>query len=126
MKSIIFLFCLMVAGIFEANAQQKITKMMQVTTIESVVGGGVGRSRVVITKEDGTQDEKDMENLFSVMGINFKNIKSNELLILQLIKSYTDTGWKIQSVTPLTLSPGSGGAGIFMTRYLLVKEDDKK
>src|SRR5262245_18727303 len=101
-------------------------KFMQITTIESVIGGGFGRSKMVITKEDGSQEEKDMENLFSMTGMNMKNIKSNESDILKTLKTYTDGGWKIEQVTQLTLSPGSGNAGIFMNRYLLSKADEKK
>lgn len=107
-------------------AQKSETRYMQITAIESVVGGGLGRSRMIITKEDGTQEEKDLNNLFSITGINFKNIKENETTILQTIVSYTDTGWKMFSNTPLTLSPGTNGSGIFMTRYLLTKEEGKK
>ena len=110
---------------FAANSQEK-QKFMQITTIESVVGGGFGRSAMVVTKEDGSQQEKSMENLFSLTGLNMKNIKSNETNILKELKTYTDEGWKIQSVTPLTLSPTQNGTGIFMTRYLLVKDDVKK
>lgn len=101
-------------------------KFMQITTIESVIGGGFGRSKMLITKEDGSQDERDMENLFSLTGMNMKNIKSNESDILRALKTYTDQGWKIDQVTPLTLSPGDKGPGIFMTRYLLSKPDEKK
>jgi hypothetical protein len=106
-------------------AQNKSSKYIQITTVESVVGGGIGRSKMIITKEDGSQEEKDLNNLFSIAGINFKNIKENEISILQTLKSYTDTGWKLFSSTPLTLSPGTNGSGIFMTRYLLVKEDER-
>ena len=120
---LILSFCFTVAA---ALAQEKM-KFMQITTIESVVGGGFGRSKMLITKEDGTQEESDMENLFSLTGINMKNIKSNESAILRTLKSYADEGWRLQSTTPLTLSPNqNSGNGIFMTRYLLVKEDVKK
>jgi hypothetical protein len=102
------------------------TKFVQITTIESVVGGGIGRSKMIITKEDGSQEEKDMENLFSIGGINFRNIRENETSILQTLKSYADNGWKLFSSTPLTLSPGTNAYGIFMTRYLLVKDEPKK
>ena len=50
---------------------------MQLTTVESVLAGGVGRSRMIITNPDGSQKESDLENLFSLVGINFKNIKQN-------------------------------------------------
>jgi hypothetical protein len=110
----------------EAAVKETPKKFMQITTIESVVGGGFGRSKMVITKEDGSQEERDMENLFSLTGINMKNIKSNESDILKVLKVYTDEGWKIEQVTPLTLSPGNNGVGIFMTRYLLTRPDEKK
>lgn len=110
----------------DAPAKEPIKKFMQITTIESVVGGGFGRSKMIITKEDGSQEERDMENLFSLTGMNLKNIKSNESDILKALKTYTDEGWKIEQVTPLTLSPGDKGSGIFMTRYLLAKPDVKK
>ena len=125
MKKLVFALILFISLTSGAFAQQA-EKFMQITTIESVVGGGFGRSKMIITKEDGTQEEKDLENLFSMAGINFKNIKSNESLILQTIKSFTDAGWKLKSTVPLTLSPGNNGSGIFMTRYLLAKDSTAK
>jgi hypothetical protein len=119
------LLILLVAGLFlhsEIRAQKTTTKFVQITTVESVVGGGLGRSKMIITKEDGTTEEKEMSNLFSMTGINFKNIKDNDATILQTLKTYTDDGWKLFSNSPLTLSPGTNGAGIFMTRYLLSKD----
>lgn len=131
MKRILLALAILITVASGAYAQQQngttaITgKFMQITTIESVVGGGFGRSKMIVTKEDGSQEEKDLENLFSMTGINFKNIKTNETTILQTIKTYTDTGWKLHATIPMTLSPGNNGAGIFMTRYLLVREDKK-
>ncbi|TAL45356.1 MAG: hypothetical protein EPN92_07565 [Chitinophagaceae bacterium] len=110
----------------EAAVKEPPQKYMQITTIESVIGGGFGRSKMVITKEDGTQEDRDMENLFSLTGLNLKNIKANESDILKTLKSFTDEGWKLYQVIPLTLSPGDKGSGIFMTRYLLSKPDEKK
>ena len=110
----------------ESSVKEPTQKYMQITTIESVIGGGFGRSKMVITKEDGTQEDRDMENLFSLTGLNLKNIKANESDILKTLKSFTDEGWKLYQVIPLTLSPGDKGSGIFMTRYLLSKPDEKK
>jgi len=123
------LLILLIAGTLihtNAHAQKITTRFVQITTIESVVGGGMGRSRMLITKDDGSSEEKEISNLFSLAGINFKNIKENDVTILQTLKTYTDDGWKLFSNTPLTLSPGNSGSGIFMTRYLLVKETEKK
>lgn len=104
-----------------------VKQFMQINTIESVLAGGTGRSRMIITFPDGTQKEADLDNLFSMTGINFKNIKDNEDRILRTLRSYTDDGWKLDHVTSLTLSQNDSGAGgIFMTRYLLSKSSEKK
>ena len=99
-------------------------KFMQINTVESVVQGGLGRSKMITTYADGSQKESDLENLFSLVGINFKNIKSNEEQVLRALKTCTDEGWKIDQVTSFTLSPADGaGVGIFMTRYLLSRTE---
>jgi hypothetical protein len=101
------------------------THYMQITTIESVISGGAGRSKMIITKDDGSAEEKELNNIFSMVGINFKNIKENEINILTTLKTYTDDGWKLANVIPLTLSPNQSGNGMFMTRYLLSREINK-
>lgn len=99
-------------------------KFMQITTIESVMAGGSGRSKMIITNPDGSQKESDMDNLFSIAGINFKNIKSNEARIVSTLKDYAESGWTIEQATSLTVSPNdNGSAGMFMTRYLLSKNE---
>lgn len=100
------------------------TKLMQITTLESVVGGGLGRSKMIITDENGVQTEKSLENLFSMVGINMGNIKGNESAILNELKTYMAQGWKLMATIPLTVSPSKegGSVGIFMTRYLLSKD----
>ena len=126
MKRILFAVAIALAfspSLFAQDAQPEPSKFfMQITTVESVVAGGMGRSRMVITNPDGSQKESEMNNLFSIAGINFKNIKENEDKIIRTLKEYTDGGWKIEQVTSLTLSQNdSGSGGIFMTRYLLSK-----
>jgi len=104
-----------------------VKKFMQINTVESVVAGGMGRSKMIITNPDGSQQEAELENLFSVAGINFKNIKENEDKLVKTLKGFTDDGWKLEHVTSLTLSQNDSGAGgIFMTRYLLSKPVEKK
>jgi hypothetical protein len=129
MKRII-VFALLVLSLSSLKAQEIKAEpgkqFMQITTVESVVGGGLGRSKMIITNPDGSQKESDLENLFSLAGINFKNIKENEDKIVKVLKGYTDEGWKVDYVTSFTLSPSDNGLGIFMTRYLLSKPDSKK
>jgi len=131
MKKVFLLFVIAVAfssTIKAQEASQETPKQfMQITSVESVLAGGLGRSKLVITNADGTQSDTDLENLFSLVGINFKNIKENEGKLIKTLKSYTDNGWKIDHVTSLTLSQNDTGAGgIFMTRYLLSKSSEKK
>lgn len=128
-KNLLAFICfvtVMNAAIAQDGKTETSVQFMQITTIESVIGGGLGRSKMLITNADGSQKEADMNNLFSLVGINFKNIKENEDQIIKTLKTYTDEGWKLEQVTPLTVSPGNNGTGIFMTRYLLSKPISKK
>ena len=131
MKKAILVLVLITAVSFSLPAQEIKAdpgkQFMQINTVESVLAGGLGRSKMIITSPDGSQKETELENLFSLTGINFKNIKENEDKILRTIKSFTDEGWKLEHVTSLTLSQNDNGAGgIFMTRYLLSKPVEKK
>jgi len=126
----IIVFALLMLSLSSLKAQEIKAEpgkqFMQITTVESVVGGGLGRSKMIITNPDGSQKESDLENLFSLAGINFKNIKENEDKIVKVLKGHTDEGWKVDYVTSFTLSPSDNGPGIFMTRYLLSKPDSKR
>jgi hypothetical protein len=131
MKKIYLLLAIAITFTSSAYSQDIKTEaskqFMQVTTVESVLAGGLGRSKMIITNPDGSQKESDLENLFSLVGINFKNIKQNEDKVVRTLKEYTNSGWKVEHVTSLTLSQNDSGAGgIFMTRYLLSKAEEKK
>jgi len=118
----IFIALILFVSFIETRAQDSDKQFMQITTVESVVAGGIGRSKLLITNADGSQKEADLDNLFSLAGINFKNIKDNDQKMIVLLKQYTDAGWKLEHITSLTLSQNDSGAGgIFMTRYLLSK-----
>jgi hypothetical protein len=96
MKKIITLLIVVLTISCSLNAQdvksEANKQFMQVNTVESVVAGGLGRSKMIITNPDGSQKEADLENLFSMTGINFKNIKENEDKIVRTLKTYTDDG----------------------------------
>lgn len=100
-------------------------QFLQMTTIESIVPGGLGRSRVLFTPEWKGTKESSMENLFSLLGINMGNVRSNEELILRYVGEITADGWELYQTTPLTQTiQGAGGQsqqGIFLTRYLFRK-----
>jgi hypothetical protein len=130
MKRILLSLSFLPALFIESKAQdvkvEESKEFMQITTVESVISAGFGRSKMLITNPDGSQKEYEMNNLFSLTGIHFKNIKENEDQIIKTLKSYTDEGWKLEQVMPLTLSPTGNGPGIFMTRYLLSRPEHRK
>ncbi len=72
---------------------------MQVSTIESIIPAGGGRSKMMITLQDGKQNESDLENLYSIGGINFGNVQSNERAIIEKINQLTAEGWELHQVT---------------------------
>jgi hypothetical protein len=98
----------------------------QFSTIESVVPGGLGRSRVISSDEKDQTVEKDLLNFYSMTGINFKNVANNDRLIVETINQYIAEGWELHTVTTGVNDSGGGqggggGTGIFITRYLFRK-----
>jgi hypothetical protein len=125
---------------------------MIVTTVESVVPAGIGRSRMIVQKEevnvddytttrvDGKKsnqknvsrsdakidnfDETKLLNFYSVTGINFQNVASNDALITDKINKLAKEGWKLMFVTSGVESDAGDrdGVGIFITRFVFYKE----
>lgn len=137
----VFLF----ASIFTAEAQAYEYRI--VTTIESVVPMGLGRSRIISAQEDKNYqdytssrseennkqnkskrgdakvenfDETKILNFFSAAGINFQNIASNDALISSKVNTMIDEGWELAFVTSgVESDAGKGdGQGIFITRFI--------
>lgn len=115
---------IIIASVFAFKPVQKSAKVqyMQVTTIESIIPGGLGRSKMLITKPDGSFTEEKMENLYSMAGINFGNVTANDKDIVNKINSLSADNWELESVTVGAQSPSDGTVqGIFLTRYLFKK-----
>jgi hypothetical protein len=114
MKNLFILIFFFTAS--QAFAQQTF-EYYQMTTVESVVPGGLGRSRLIMTDPNGKMEEIKMENFFSMVGINFENIRSNDQLISDKINDLAREGWELSNV-----SAGAYGheqsTGIFITRYM--------
>jgi len=110
-----------------------------VTAVESVIPGGLGRSRLLLSDDGGVLEEFKMENFFSLLGINFKNIKSNDLLVVQKFNELGEEGWELSetvsgvysksdvSVTDSKSGVGtsSSGEGIFITRYIFRRQKSR-
>jgi hypothetical protein len=90
-----------------------------VTTIESVVPGGFGRSKISYTPAYKGIKEAPMENLFSLTGLNLANLQKNEDAIVTLTQQMANDGYELVQALPLTSS--IQGSGIFMTRYMFRK-----
>jgi hypothetical protein len=122
-----------------------------VTIVESIVPGGAGRSRIIESKQgveaaslttertDGKESKQgDIErseakienfaetkllNFFSIAGINFQNIASNDAIITSKINDLIKEGWKLAFVTSAVESDSGkdDGQGIFITRLFFMK-----
>lgn len=89
----------------------------QMTAVESVVPGGLGRSRLITTGKDGSMEEIKLDNFFSLVGINFGNIKDNDKTLAAKIEERVNAGWELVSVNTGVYGVESS-TGIFITRYL--------
>ncbi|MEY4963358.1 MAG: hypothetical protein RLZZ323_677 [Bacteroidota bacterium] len=145
-KIILCSFLLVTIGTYSQAFQYKI-----VTSIESIVPGGVGRSRIIengaevdytqfttIRTKDGKdktdKDRSDVKiddlkestlvNFYSLVGINFQNIASNDAMITSMLNKYSKEGWDLFSiVSGVESDAGKGdGDGIFITRYYFRKK----
>jgi hypothetical protein len=145
-KIILFGFLLVTIGIQSQTFKYKI-----VTSIESVVPGGVGRSRIIENgtevdytqfttvrskegKEKTDKDRSDVKidnlkestlvNFYSFVGINFQNIASNDAMISSMLNKYSSDGWDLFNIiSGVESDAGKGdGDGIFITRYVFRKK----
>lgn len=94
------------------------------TTIESLIEGGAGRSKLMTNIDK--YEEKKLKNIYSLVGINFKNIATNDFEITTELSKLSYKGWELVSVNSGVHSQSQRGtyeettnSGIHMTRYLL-------
>ena len=95
---------------------------LQLTTVESVVPMGAGRSRMITIDNNGKMEEIKLKNFFSAVGINFGNIRENDQSITDKISQLTNDGWILSNITSgVYAGSQNGNNGIFITRYLFEK-----
>ena len=132
-------------------AQDAPKEFKVVTIVESIVPGGLGRSRIIETKSEadiensttertsgtdskqGKVKRKDLKadelsetkllNFYSLTGINFQNIASNDALIAAKVNELSQAGWKLIFMTSGVESNAGAqdGEGIFITRLMFNK-----
>jgi hypothetical protein len=123
-----------------------------ITTVESIVPMGIGRSRLTdsqtavdykaLTTErtDGKKssqgdvkrddikidnfEETKLLNFYSAVGINFQNIASNDAVVSSKLTQLTKEGWTLAFVTSGVESDAGDkdGTGIFITRYVFKRD----
>lgn len=109
-------------SLFSFRSPQAVTKYQykQISTVESIIPGGLGRSRILSTDQSGTVIEKELKNFYSFVGINFGNIANNDDVIVSRINEITNEGWELYQ-TNTGVSNEKNGGGIFITRYVFRK-----
>jgi hypothetical protein len=143
MKKFIFAVILLFSGFLGFQAQTLEYKI--VTSVESIVPGGMGRSRVIENnetkefspvmdtdagrqKDSKSRSENKIENFketnllnfYSLVGINFQNIASNDSTLSSMLNAYTKEGWELAFVNSGVESDAGGqdGNGLFITRFV--------
>ncbi|MFX0557437.1 hypothetical protein ACOCEA_11610 [Maribacter sp. CXY002] len=145
MKKIIFAVFVL-AVITDISAQQ----YKVITSVESIVPSGLGRSRIIDsqeekdfeeytseqTEEDNTRnkskrgdirvknfEETKLLNFYNIAGIRFQNIAANDAVISSKLNAMAAEGWElIHVVSGVESDAGEkDGQGIFITRYVFKK-----
>jgi hypothetical protein len=146
MNKLLVIACLVLMAKTEVSAQQ----FKVITSVESIVPNGLGRSRIISateekdyreytseqTEDDKTRNKSDRSeirvknfeetkllNFFNIGGIRFQNIAANDALITSKINAMVAEGWELAFVTSGVESEGGkgDGQGIFITRYIFKK-----
>lgn len=144
MKNLLLITALALISFIDVNAQ---VEYKIITSVESIVPNGLGRSRIVSaneekdykeftstqTEDDNTRnkskrdeirvkdfDETKLLNFYNIGGIRFQNIAANDAIITSKINTMIEEGWELAFVTSAVESEGGkgDGQGIFITRYL--------
>ena len=111
---------LMMASVFAFSAPAPSYEYQTFTTIESIVPGGMGRSRMLVDNGSGSLDEQKIKNLYSVVGIKMENIFNNDLSVTEKLNDLSEDGWELAFTNTGVQSPTDGGSnGIYCTRYIL-------
>ncbi|WP_109098776.1 hypothetical protein [Aquimarina sp. AU58] len=149
MKKVILLSVFIIASMITSSAQTSAPKyeVKVITSVESIVPSGLGRSRLISanaerdykeftstqTEDDNTRNKskrkairvKDFEetkllNFYNLVGIRFQNIAANDAVISSKITTMLAEGWDLIFVTSAVESDAGEGDsnGIFITRYI--------
>ncbi|NCO64425.1 MAG: hypothetical protein GW849_11165, partial [Flavobacteriia bacterium] len=133
MKKFLMVLCISLVSFIETNAQ---VEYKVVTSVESIVPSGLGRSRIISaneeknykeftstqTEDDNTRnksdrseirvkdfDETKLLNFYNIGGIRFQNIAANDAIITSKINTMIEEGWELAFVASGVESEGGKG-----------------
>jgi hypothetical protein len=145
MKKLVLLIVFCFLCLTEAFAQ---VEYKIITSVESIVPNGLGRSRIISADEDRDykeftsvrSDDKDEDkrnksdrseirvknfeetkllNFYNIGGIRFQNIAANDAVLTSKVNTMIEEGWELAFVTSAVESAGKGdNNGIFITRFI--------
>lgn len=147
MKKVLLFTCFALFAFSDSLAQQ----IKVITSVESIVPNGLGRSRIIDaqeekdfaeytseqTDEDNTRnkskrddiriknfEETKLLNFYNIAGIRFQNIAANDAVIGSKLTTMVQDGWELMFVTSgVEADAGNNdGQGIYITRYIFKKE----
>ncbi|MDC1326688.1 hypothetical protein N8252_00005 [Ulvibacter sp.] len=150
------MFCFLTILSLQAQSQEGTAdaakfEVKVITSVESIVPNGLGRSRLISTNEDRdymdyttTQSEDDntrnkskrkdirlkefdetkLLNFYNIAGIRFQNIAANDALISSKLTTMLAQGWDLVFVTSAVESDAGkeDKQGIFITRYIFKRK----
>lgn len=151
LTAIAVLFILLTTDVFAQETAKQEFEIKVITSVESVIPGGLGRSRLISTNDkkdheqftsSQTEDDnsrnkskrsdirvKDFEetkllNFYNMGGIRFQNIAANDALISSKLTAMISEGWDLLFVTSAVESDAgkNDGNGIFITRYIFKRK----
>lgn len=131
----------------KASISQPKYEIKVVTSVESIVPSGLGRSRIISsntqrdykeftktqTEDDNKRnkskrseirvknyEETKLLNFYNLGGIRFQNIAANDALMSSKIQAMLSEGWDLTFVTSAVESDSGDkdGKGIFITRFI--------
>lgn len=144
MKKFLLVTALALVAFIDVQAQ---VEYKVITSVESIVPSGIGRSRLISASEEkdykeytsvrsdedderNKSDRSDIRvknfeetkllNFYNIGGIRFQNIAANDALISSKINTMISEGWELAFVVSGVESEGGkgDGQGIFITRYI--------
>ena len=113
---------------FDPKNQCHIQESGQMFTVQIIPGEKL--SKIYILGKESAKikiddlKESTLVNFYSLVGINFQNIASNDAMMTSLLKKYNKDGWELIHITSAVESDaGKGdGDGIFISRFYFRKE----